>query len=72
MELDYPILSDPDRSVSLAYGVVADIGGLPRRWTFIIGADGKILHIDKKVSPASHGADCVAKLKELGVAEAGQ
>jgi len=42
---------------------------LPRRWTFFIGSDGKVLAIDKKVKPGSHGADVVARLKELGVAK---
>ena len=37
------------------------------RWTFYIGPDGKILDIDKKVTPASSGEDAVAKLKELSV-----
>ncbi len=68
LQLDYPILSDPDRRAAQAYGVTSNAKGLPRRWTFFIGADGKILYIDKKVSPHSHGADCAAKLAELGVA----
>jgi peroxiredoxin Q/BCP len=41
--------------------------GFASRWTFYIGADGRILDIDKKVSPASHGRDVVARLKELRV-----
>ncbi len=52
----------------MAYGLVADADGLPRRWTFFIGRDGKILHIDKAVDTQTHGADCAAKLAELGVA----
>ena len=40
---------------------------VPFRWTFYIGKDGKILHIDKEVKTASHGTDVAAKLKELGV-----
>ena len=39
----------------------------PQRWTFYIGEDGKILHIDKGVNPGEHGADVAKKLKELGV-----
>jgi len=69
LELDYPILSDPARGVSSAYGVTDKDRDLPRRWTFYIGKDGKILYIDKSVSPGSHGADVAAKLKELGVPE---
>lgn len=39
----------------------------PQRWTFYIGADGKILAIDKAVKAGKAGADTVAKLKELGI-----
>lgn len=53
----YPILSDPDRKVALAYGVVDDPKGFARRWTFVIGKDGRILHIDKKVNVDSHAQD---------------
>jgi peroxiredoxin Q/BCP len=68
LKLDYPILSDPEKTVAKAYGVVHEGRGVPERWTFYIGPDGKILFIDKKVNVASHGADIVAKLQALGVA----
>ena len=42
---------------------------MPNRWTFYIGKDGKILHVDKQVKPGNHGADIAAKLEELGVDE---
>ena len=67
--LDYPILSDPTRQTALAYGLVKDDKGFPARKTFYIGKDGKILFIDDKVKPGSHGADVAAKLKELGIPE---
>ena len=67
MDLNYPILSDPDRKVATAYGVVNAGRENPRRWTFYISPAGKILAIDKNVKTASHGADIVAKLEELGV-----
>ena len=35
--------------------------GYASRWTFYIGADGRILDIDTKVSAASHGRDIVAR-----------
>ena len=62
--LTYPILSDATKDVARAYGVLAT-SGYASRWTFYIGADGRILDIDKKVSAASHGRDVVAKLTEL-------
>ena len=40
---------------------------LPRRWTFYIGPDGKILDIDKSVSAGTAGADLANKLKALGI-----
>lgn len=41
--------------------------GLPKRWTFYIGKDGRILFVDKDVKVATAGADVAAKLAELGV-----
>ena len=67
LDLDYPILSDPDKSVATAYGVVHEGRSVPERWTFFIGTDGKILHIDKKVNTATHGKDCANKLGDLKV-----
>jgi peroxiredoxin Q/BCP len=43
------------------------LGEVANRWTFYIGADGKILNIDKKVSPGTSGTDIVANLKTLKV-----
>lgn len=65
MGIDYPILSDADRRVATAYGVLGP-GGFPSRWTFYIGEDGRILHIDKHVRVLSHGGDVAMTLKELG------
>jgi peroxiredoxin Q/BCP len=64
---DYPILSDPDSSVAKQYGVLNAAGTAAQRWTYYIGADGKILAIDKSVKTETHGADVAGKLGELGV-----
>ena len=65
--MDYPILSDPDKKVARAYGVVSTLRPWPQRWTFLIGPDGKILAIDKKVRSASHGKDLAALLKKAEI-----
>lgn len=65
--LDYPILSDPGKSVAKAFGVVGGKRQFPQRWTFYIGKNGKILHIDKKVNARAHGDQIVSRLKALGV-----
>jgi peroxiredoxin Q/BCP len=67
-EADYPILADPGKAVATAYGVLGPTG-LARRWTFYIAPDGKILHIEQKVAPATAGPDMVAKLAELKIAK---
>jgi peroxiredoxin Q/BCP len=63
---DFPLLSDPSKATATAYGVLAP-QGFARRWTYYIGKDGKILGIDKAVTPKSSAEDMVAKLTEYGV-----
>jgi peroxiredoxin Q/BCP len=65
LELDYPILSDPEKKTAAAYGVLK--GNYAARHTFYIGADGKILYIDRQVKPSTAGADVASRLAELGV-----
>ena len=67
LKLDYPILSDPGKKVAEAYGVVHEGRSLPERWTFIIGDDGKIKHVDKKVQATSHGKAIARQLDELKI-----
>jgi len=67
LDSDFPILSNPTREVAEAYGVVKAGRGFPSRWTFIIGADGKILRIDKQVNPSTAGQDLVSHIRELGL-----
>lgn len=70
LEADYPILSDPDKKVAAAYGVLAP-AGYAMRWTFYIGADGRILDIDQKVSPKTAGEDVVKRLDALKIKKKG-
>ncbi len=68
LNCDYPILSDPDKSVAKAYGVVHEGRPVPERWTFYIDKEGVIRAIDKKVVTAKAADDVASKLKELGIA----
>ncbi|HEX8200839.1 MAG TPA: peroxiredoxin [Isosphaeraceae bacterium] len=65
--LDYPILSDPEKSVARAYGVLGP-RGVAQRWTFYIDKDGVIREIDKKINTTEAALDAATKLKELGIA----
>jgi len=68
LDLDYPVLSDPDKEVATAYGVVHEGRAYPERWTFIISSDGTILDIITEVDTGAHGAQIAARLELLEVA----
>ena len=67
LELDYPVLSDPEKKVAKAYGVVHAKRELPERWTFIIDKEGVVKHIDKKVDVKKHGEDIAKMLEKLEI-----
>jgi peroxiredoxin Q/BCP len=65
--LGYPILSDPGKRVAAAYGVLLRGLGIATRTTFYIGLDGRMLYVDRDVSPRTHGSAVVTRLGALGV-----
>jgi peroxiredoxin Q/BCP len=69
--LPFTLLADADRKVADSYGVVVQknmygkkVTGVART-TFIIGPDGKIVHIFNKVKPEGHAEEVLAYLKSL-------
>ena len=63
-EAGFPILADPDKTITREYGVLM-AGTFAKRWTFYIDAAGVIVDIDKSVSARSAGADLVENLNRL-------
>ena len=69
-DLPFPLLADEGHKVCETYGVWALKKNMGReymgvlRTTFLIDAEGKILHVFEKVKPAEHSAELLA---ELGV-----
>ena len=63
---DFPLLSDPDKSVATKYGVL-NARGMANRWTFYIDKSGRIAAIDQAVRPATSAEDMLAKLAEIKV-----
>ena len=65
--LPFPLLSDVDGSVSKAYGSLGGFGPIryAKRHTFIIGPDGRIARVWRKVSPADHGNELLEALSAL-------
>jgi thioredoxin-dependent peroxiredoxin len=72
--LNFPLVSDADHAVALAYGVwqprVNKDGETvmgTARTTFVIGKDGKILHVFEKVKPAGHDKEVLAWIQQDGL-----
>lgn len=63
---DFPLLSDEQKTVARAYGVLHPLG-FARRHTIYIGKDGRVMKIDTDVRPATSAEDMAATLGELGV-----
>ena len=64
-EAGFPILADPTKAMSTAFGVLGT-SGFDNRWTYYIGTDGTILKIDKDTNPATAGVDLTRTMDELG------
>ena len=71
LSLPFPLLSDPDKSVLKAYGAYGkkkmygkEVEGVLRS-TFIIGADGKIAKVFRRVKPEGHAAEVLSALGSL-------
>lgn len=58
--LNFPLLADTDHSLIKAYDV--DGGGYAKRVTYVIGPDGKIIHVDASVNTATHASDVLTAL----------
>ena len=63
---NFTILSDETKEVAKAYGVLSK-SGYPKRHTFYIGKDGKILRVDRNVSVDTSAEDMAEILEELKV-----
>lgn len=66
-QANFPMLSDPGRQVANAYGVLAQPNGVARRWTFFIGPDGRLLHVETTPHTTDAGTFLATKLAELHV-----
>jgi peroxiredoxin Q/BCP len=69
--LTFPLASDETKEVAQAYGVWVEKSMYGRKYmgmersSFLIGGDGKIARIWRKVKPESHAADVMAAAKDV-------
>jgi peroxiredoxin Q/BCP len=65
--LNFPLLADTDGKIADAYGVRMTGKDMARRVSFLIGTDGKIVHVTDTMNADTHLAemkDAVEKLKK--------
>ena len=57
--LNFPLLVDTGRNISLLFGAAANPSDMSKRITIIIDKAGKISKIDSSVNARTHGKDLV-------------
>ncbi|QMU56297.1 MAG: redoxin domain-containing protein [Candidatus Mycalebacterium zealandia] len=65
-KLNYTLISDKDRKIINAYGVVSPSNSA-RRVSFLVDREGKVRHIWKKVDTHAHGDEILNKIEELSL-----
>ena len=71
-DLPYTLLADANKEVAKKFGVLKEknmygkkVMGIART-TFLIGLDGKIVHIFENVKPDGHAEEVLAQVKKSG------
>ena len=64
-KLPFPLISDKEKRIAQAYGVLRDTGTSASRVTFIIDKTGKIRKIFPKVDVTNHTEEVVEALKAM-------
>ncbi len=68
--LEFPLIPDTQRRLSMLYGAAQEVTDLSTRMSVLIDKQGLVRFIDRQVSVRTHGADMIAKIKELGLNDA--
>jgi peroxiredoxin Q/BCP len=63
--LNFPLLADPDGKIVDLYGVRIDHMNIAHRVSFLIGLDGKIVHVTDASSPGVHFKQMKAAIATL-------
>jgi peroxiredoxin Q/BCP len=63
--LSFPLISDKEKRIANAYGVLKDTGTSTNRVTFIIDKTGRVAKVFPKVDVTKHTGEVMSALKEL-------
>ncbi|HEX8234527.1 MAG TPA: peroxiredoxin family protein [Abditibacteriaceae bacterium] len=67
--LSFPLIPDTGRNLSILYGAAVSPEQLSSRISVLIDKEGVVRWVDKQIEVKTHGADVLAKLKELGLSK---
>jgi peroxiredoxin len=65
--LRFPLLPDTERKLSMLFGAAQNKSELAARRSVLIDKNGVVRWIDRDVRTQTHGADVLAKMRELGI-----
>ena len=63
--LNFPLIADPDGKIVELYGVKMPMLKISKRVSFLIGLDGKIVHVTDAMSPQAHFDEMQAAIAGL-------
>jgi thioredoxin-dependent peroxiredoxin len=66
-DLPFPLIADPERTWSDAFGVGRFLGGMDERVSFLIGADGRVAKVYGDVDPGLHADEVLRDAQQLGL-----
>lgn len=69
LNLNFPLLPDPERKVSLLYGAVQSQDQLAARMSILIDKEGIVQLVDTNINIRTHGTEILDKMRILGMAK---
>jgi len=63
--LNFTLLADTDGKITDAYGVKMPVMNMSKRVSFLIGQDGKIIHVTDAMNPQTHFSEMQAAIAGL-------
>ena len=67
--LPFTLLSDSDRSLAKRVGAAWPLLPVPKRVSYLVGADGTVLRAYPSVSPTGHADEVLADFREITLGE---
>ena len=64
-KLNFTLIADPEGKIIRTYDVKMPLLGVSKRVSFLIGTDGKVIHVTDAMSPATHFVEMKAAIDGL-------